>query len=91
MEVPLAKDNVSKELTHCSSQAILPRVYKKVYNRKSRQVGLRHSFVRKLIKDVIISFRYTRLSYNLLDPFTKPLARYLVRTTSRGMGLKLLG
>ncbi|XP_050908848.1 secreted RxLR effector protein 161-like [Lathyrus oleraceus] len=29
LEVPLAKDNVSKVLIHCSSQATLPRAYKK--------------------------------------------------------------
>ena len=29
LEVPLAKDNVSKVLIHCGSQATLPRAYKK--------------------------------------------------------------
>jgi hypothetical protein len=90
LEVPLAKDNVSKVLIHCDSQATLARAFSEVYNGKSRHIGLRHSFVRKLIKDGIISLTYIRTSYNLADPFTKPLARDLVKTTSRGMGLKLL-
>ena len=90
LEVPLAKDNVSKVMIHCDSQATLARAFSEVYNGKSRHIGLRHSFVRKLIKDGIISLTYIRTCYNLADPFTKPLARDLVRTTSRGMGLKLL-
>jgi hypothetical protein len=90
LEVPLAKDNVSKVMIHCDSQATLARAFSEVYNGKSRHIGLRHSFVRKLIKDGIISLTYIRTSYNLADPFTKPLARDLVKTTSRSMRLKLL-
>lgn len=90
LEVPLAKDNVSKVLIHCDSQATLVRAFSKVYNGKSRHIGLRHSLVRKMIKDGIISLTYIQTSYNLADPFTKPLARDLVKTTSKGMGLKLL-
>jgi len=90
LEVPLAKDNVSKVLIHCDSQTTLARAFSEVYNGKSRHVGLRHSLVRKMIKDGIISLTYIQTSYNLADPFTKPLARDLVKTTSKGMGLKLL-
>ncbi|MCI12219.1 G-type lectin S-receptor-like serine/threonine protein kinase RLK1-like, partial [Trifolium medium] len=90
LEVPLAKDNVSKVWIHCDSQATLARAFSEVYNGKSRHIGLRHPLVRKLIKDGIISLTYIQTSYNLADPFTKSLARDLVKTTSRGMGLKLL-
>lgn len=58
LEVPLAKNNILKVLIHCGSQATLPIAYKKCIIRKSRQVGLRYSFVRKLIKDGIISLTY---------------------------------
>lgn len=61
-----------------------------MYNKKYRQVRLTHSFVRKLIKDVILLFTYIRSNYNLVDPFTKPLIIDLIKTTSRGMRLKLL-
>ena len=61
-----------------------------MYNVKSRHISLRHEYVRKLIKDGIISLTFVRSSYNLADPFTKPLTRDLVKTTSRGMRLKLL-
>ncbi|XP_050876279.1 uncharacterized protein LOC127079974 [Lathyrus oleraceus] len=90
LEVTLVKDNVSKVLIHYDRQSTLARGFNEVYNGKSRHIGLRHSFVRKLIKAGIISLTYIRTSYNLTDPFTKPLARGLVKTTSRGMGLKLL-
>lgn len=90
LEVPLAKDNVSKVLIHCDSQATLARAFSEVYNGKSRHIGLKHSLVKKMIKDGIISLTYIQTSYNLADPFTKPLTRDLVKTTSKGMGLKLL-
>ncbi|KAI5425951.1 hypothetical protein KIW84_031684 [Lathyrus oleraceus] len=90
LEIPLLKNNVSKVLMHYDSQANLGRAYNEMYNRKSRHIGLRHSFVRKLIKDVIISLIFIRSSYNLADPFTKLLARDLVKINSRGMRLKLL-
>lgn len=90
LEVPLAKDNISTVSIHCDSQSTLARAYSEVYNGKSRHISLRHDYVRKLIKDGIISLTYVRSSFNIADPFTKPLARDLVRSTSRGMGLKLL-
>ena len=61
-----------------------------MYNEKSGHTSLRHEYVRKLIKDGIISLTFARSSYNLADLFTKALTRDLLKTTSRGMGLKLL-
>ena len=81
---------MSKVSIHCDSQATLARAYSEVYNGKSRHISLRHEYVRKLIKDGIISLTFVRSSYNLADPFTKPLTRDLVKKSSRGMGLKLL-
>ena len=76
---------------HCDSQVTLARAYSKVYNEKSRHISLRHDYVRKLIKDRIISLTHVKSSDNLVNLFTKPLVRHLVRSTSIGMGLKLLG
>ena len=61
-----------------------------MYDGKSRHVSLTHEYMRKLIKDRIISLMFVRSSYNLADLFTKAFTRDLVKTTSRGMGLKLL-
>lgn len=73
LEVPLTKDNVSKELIHYDSQVTLTRAYSKVYNENSWHIRLRYSLLRKLITDVIISLTYIQSSYNFPDPFTKPL------------------
>ena len=73
LEIPLACENSNKVSIHCDSQATLARAYSEVYNGKSRHISLRHEYVRKLIKDGIISLMFVRSSYNLADLFTKPL------------------
>lgn len=78
LEFPWAKDNVSKVSIHYDSQSTLAREYIEVYSGKSRPIGLRHSLVRKLIKDEIISVTLIRSSYNLVDPFIKLLFRDLI-------------
>ena len=60
----------------------------KVYNEKLRHVGLRHNFVRQVIERGTIKVVYFKTSRNLADPFTKPLTRDLVTSTTRVMGLK---
>ena len=82
--------NISKVSIHCDSQATLTRAYSEVYNGKYRHISLRHEYVKKLIKDEIISLTFVRSSYNLADHFTKPLTRDLVKKSSTGMRLKLL-
>lgn len=67
----------------CDNQATLGRAYNEVYNSKSRHVSLRHDYVRKLIKDEIISLVYMKLNDNLADPLTKMFTRESMRTTSR--------
>ena len=77
-------------MIHCDSQVTLARAYNGVYNGKSRHISLRHEYVRQLIQSEIVTISYVRSSENLVDPFTKPLSRELVKYTSRRMGLKLL-
>ena len=90
LEISLIRNNLSAISIHCDSQATLARAYSEIYNGKSRHISLRHDYVRKLIKDGIISLTFVKSSHTLADPFTKPLTRDLVRSTSREMGLKLL-
>lgn len=73
---------------YCDSEATLSKVYNSVYNGKSRHVGLRHNFVRQLIENGTIKVVYVKTSRNLADPFTKPLTRDLITSTTRVMGLK---
>ena len=89
LEISLISKSVSSILIHCDSQATLARAYSDIYNGKSRHISLRHDYVRKLIKDGIISLTFVKSSGNLADPFTKPLARDLVKMTSNLIGLKL--
>ena len=89
MDIPFIVNSMSTVLIHCDSQATLARAYSGVYNGKSGHISIRHEYVKLLIQDEIISISFVRSSRNLVDSFTKPLMRDLVRTTSRGMKLKL--
>jgi hypothetical protein len=61
-----------------------------VYNGKRRHIRIRHSSVRELLKNGVISLQFVRSEKNLADPFTKGLTKKVVLESSRGMGLKPL-
>ena len=88
LEFPLWPKPMPPVSLHCDSEATLSRAYSQIYNGKSRHIGLRHSCVRQLITDGVITIDYVKSSENLADPLTKGLARDLVLKTSKGMGLK---
>jgi len=73
---------------HCDSQSTLSKAYNQFYNRKSRHIGLRHSYVRDLITNGVISIMFVRIEKNIVDPLTKGLTRDMVLKTLLGMGLK---
>lgn len=87
-EIPMWPKPMPSISLHCDSQSALSRAYSQVYNGKSRHIGLRHSYVRNLITDGVITIDYVKSGQNLADPLTKGLARDLVWKTSQGMGLK---
>ena len=70
---------------YCDSEATLSKAYSKMYNGKSRHIGLRHDYIRQLIESGIISIVYVRSNNNLANPFTKALSRDMVGVTSSGM------
>ena len=70
------------------SEATLGGAYSKMYNGKSRHIGLRHDYIRQLIESGTISIVYVRSNSNLADPLTKTMSRDMVRVTSIGMKLK---
>lgn len=88
IEIPIWPKPMPPISIHCDSQATLSKAYCQVYNGKSRHIGLRHSSVRDLITNGVITVAYVRSCHNLADPLTKGLARDLVWKTSKGMGLK---
>ena len=87
-EIPLWPKPMAPISIRCDSEATLSRAYSQIYNGKSRHIGLRHSYVRQLITDGVITIEFVRSLANLADPLTKGLARDMVTKTSQGMGLK---
>ena len=70
------------------SEAILGRAYNKMYNSKSRHIGLKHDYIIQLIESSTISIVYVRSNNNLVDPLTKAVSRDMVGVTSIKMRLK---
>ncbi|WJX67856.1 hypothetical protein P8452_52289 [Trifolium repens] len=72
----------------CDSSATLAKAYSQIYNGKSRHLGIRHSMIRELIMNGVISIEFVRSQQNLADHLTNGLARDLVKKSVIGMGLK---
>ncbi|GJR97559.1 zinc finger, CCHC-type containing protein [Tanacetum coccineum] len=63
--------------------------YSQMYNGKSRHLGVRHSMIRKLIMNGVISIEFVRSQQNLVDHLTKGLTRDLVIKFVEGDGFKV--
>nr|GEU84276.1 zinc finger, CCHC-type [Tanacetum cinerariifolium] len=61
----------------CDSAPTMARAYSQIYNGKYRHLGLRHSMVKELIRNGVISIEFVRTQHNLADHLTKGLARDL--------------
>jgi hypothetical protein len=72
----------------CDNAAALAKAYSQVYNGKSRHLGVRHSMIRELIMNGVISIQFVKSTQNLADHLTKSLSRDLVHKSVIGMGLK---
>nr|GEV18609.1 zinc finger, CCHC-type [Tanacetum cinerariifolium] len=77
-----------KAITRVFNAPTMARAYSQIYNGKSRHLGVRHSMVRELIRNVVISIEFVRTQHNSADHLTKGLARDLVYKSVIGMGLK---
>ncbi|KAL0421120.1 UNVERIFIED_CONTAM: Copia protein [Sesamum latifolium] len=87
-EIPLWSKPISPISIHCDSAATLAKAYSQMYNGKSRHLGVRHSIIRELIMNGVISVEFVRSQHNLADHLTKGLARDTVHKSVIGMGLK---
>ncbi|GKC31515.1 hypothetical protein Tco_1038809, partial [Tanacetum coccineum] len=74
---------------HCDSAATLTKAYIQLYNGKSRHLGVRHSMIRELITNGVVSIEFVRSKQNLAHHLAKGLARDLVIKSAEGMGLKM--
>ncbi|GJU58578.1 zinc finger, CCHC-type containing protein [Tanacetum coccineum] len=68
----------------CDSAATLAKAYSQMYNGKSRHLGVRHSIIRELIMNGVISIENVRSQQNLANHLTKGLARDLVIKSVEG-------
>ncbi|GKE10648.1 hypothetical protein Tco_1414199 [Tanacetum coccineum] len=68
--------------------ATLAKAYRKMYNGKSRHLGVRHNMIRELIINRMVSIEFVRSQQNLVDHLMKDLTTELVIKSVEGMGLK---
>ncbi|GJW78516.1 zinc finger, CCHC-type containing protein [Tanacetum coccineum] len=88
LEIPLLSKPIAHISIRCDSAATLAKAYSQMYNGKSRHLGVRHSMIRELITNGVVSIEFVRSQQNLADHLTKGLARDLVIKSAEGMGLK---
>ncbi|GJS30887.1 zinc finger, CCHC-type containing protein [Tanacetum coccineum] len=88
LEIPLWVKAIAPISIRCDSVATLAKAYSQMYNRKSRHLGVRHSMIRELTTNGVISIKFVRSQQNLADHLTKGLARDLVIKSAEGMRLK---
>nr|GEU57787.1 zinc finger, CCHC-type [Tanacetum cinerariifolium] len=88
LEISLWSKPAAPISIRCDSAATLVKAYFHIYNGKSRHLGVRHSMIRELITNRVISIEFVRSQQNLDDHLTKRLARDLVIKSAKGMGLK---
>nr|GEU79105.1 zinc finger, CCHC-type [Tanacetum cinerariifolium] len=87
-DIPIWPKPIAPISIRCDSAPIMARAYSQIYNRKSRHLGVRHSMVRELIRNDVISIEFVRTQHNLADHLMKGLARNLVYKSVIRMGLK---
>ncbi|GJY07044.1 zinc finger, CCHC-type containing protein [Tanacetum coccineum] len=88
LEIPLWSKLIAPISIRCDSAATLAKAYSQMYNWKSRHLGVRHSMIRELITNGVISIEFVRSQQNLAKYLTKGLARDLVIKSAEGMILK---
>ena len=88
IEIPIWPKPMPHISIHCNSEATLSKAYSQIYNGNSKHISVRHSYVRQLLTDGVITIDFVKSCQNLTDPLTKGLARDIVLKTSKGMGLK---
>ncbi|GKB79627.1 hypothetical protein Tco_0946522 [Tanacetum coccineum] len=87
LEIPLWVKPIAPIFIRCDSAATLEKAYSQMYNGKSRHLGVRHSMIRELITNGVVSIEFVRSQQNLADHLTNGVARDLVIKSAEGKGL----
>nr|GEU96761.1 zinc finger, CCHC-type [Tanacetum cinerariifolium] len=87
-DIPIWLKPIALISINCDSAVTLAKAYSQIYNGKSIHLGVRHSMIRELITNGVISIEFLWSQYNLADHLTKALARDLVIKSGIWMGLK---
>ncbi|GKC16321.1 reverse transcriptase domain-containing protein [Tanacetum coccineum] len=77
-EIPIWPKPIALISIYCDSATTLAKAYIQIHNGKSRHLGVRHSMIRELIVNGVISIEFVRSEHNLAYHLTKALARDLV-------------
>nr|GEX91945.1 hypothetical protein [Tanacetum cinerariifolium] len=85
LEIPLWVKHMAPIFIRYDSAATLAKAYSQMYDGKSRHLGVRHSIIRELIINGMISIEFVRSQQNLADHLTKGLSRDLVIKSAEGM------
>nr|GEX95397.1 zinc finger, CCHC-type [Tanacetum cinerariifolium] len=59
-EIPIWPKPIAPRSIHCDSATTLAKAYSQIYNGKSRHLGVRHSMIRELIMNGVISIEFIR-------------------------------
>ncbi|GJW58413.1 zinc finger, CCHC-type containing protein [Tanacetum coccineum] len=89
LKIPLWVKPIAPISIHYDSTATLAKAYSQMYNGKSRHLGFRHSMIRELIMNGVVSIEFVRSQKNLAGHLTKCLARDFIIKSAEGMGLNL--
>ncbi|GJW48338.1 zinc finger, CCHC-type containing protein [Tanacetum coccineum] len=85
LDISLWSKPITPISIRCDSAATLAKAYSQMYNGKSRHLGVRHSMIRELITNRVVSIEFVRSQQNLADHLTKGLASDLVIKSAEGM------
>nr|GEY37617.1 zinc finger, CCHC-type [Tanacetum cinerariifolium] len=85
IEIPLWVKPIAPISICCDSDVTLAKACSQMYNQKSRHLGVRHSMIRELITNGMVSIEFVRSQQNLADHLTNGLDRDLVIKSAEGM------
>ncbi|GJU66943.1 hypothetical protein Tco_1253202 [Tanacetum coccineum] len=67
LEIPLWSKPITPISIRCDSAVTLAKAYSQMYNGKSRHLGVRHSMIREMITNGVISIEFVRMCLELAE------------------------